>query len=65
MLERDIDYEAADEGHGDRSGHPQHVLRSLGVCHLPISAVGQVTWKAARGLDRGSREGVRGEWALL
>lgn len=40
MLGRDINYEAADGGRGDRSGQPQDFLRCLSVPHLIICAVG-------------------------
>lgn len=41
-----LDYEAADEGHGDRSEQPKHFLRCLSVPDLIISAEGQVTQKS-------------------
>lgn len=41
-----LDYEAADEGHGDRREQPKHFLRCLSVPDLIICAGGQVTQKS-------------------
>lgn len=43
-----LDYEAADEGHGDRSEQPKHFLRCLSDPNLIVCAVGQVTQKTAQ-----------------